>query len=224
MFGAVARRTHFCTMGAIADIVASGDWTRMRMWVLAIATAMIGFNAMVAAGWVQAGDSLYATPRLAWLAHVLGGLLFGFGMVLASGCPNRTLVRAGGGNLKALVVLLVLGVSASMTMRGLVAVLRVASVERAAHAGREQFHGGETGQRAGIGQFDTEHDCLVDPSGTNQRARGVEGGEAGNTGIGKTVAHAPQTHPFGDLPTERGTADGHGERRALLLEVADLEG
>ncbi len=132
VFGAVARRTHFCTMGAIADIVASGDWTRMRMWVLAIATAMIGFNAMVAAGWVQAGDSLYATPRLAWLAHVLGGLLFGFGMVLASGCPNRTLVRAGGGNLKALVVLLVLGVSAAVTMRGLVAVLRVASVERAA--------------------------------------------------------------------------------------------
>lgn len=132
VFGAVARRTHFCTMGAIADIAAAGDWTRMRMWVLAIATAMIGFNAMVAAGWVQAGDSLYATPRLAWLAHVLGGLLFGFGMVLASGCPNRTLVRAGGGNLKALVVLLVLGVSASMTMRGLVAVLRVASVERAA--------------------------------------------------------------------------------------------
>jgi hypothetical protein len=132
VFGAIARRTHFCTMGAIADIVASGDWARMRMWVLAIGTAMIGFNAMVAAGWVQAGDGIYAAPRLTWLAHAVGGLMFGFGMVLASGCGSRTLVRAGGGNLKAWVVLLVLAAAAYATMRGIVGVARVASVERVA--------------------------------------------------------------------------------------------
>ena len=49
-FGAIAQRTHFCTMGAVADIVNIGDWTRMRMWALAIGVAMLGFNAMVAAG------------------------------------------------------------------------------------------------------------------------------------------------------------------------------
>ena len=54
-FGAIAQRTHFCAMGAVADIVNIGDWTRMRMWVLAIGVAMLGFNAMVAAGWVEAG-------------------------------------------------------------------------------------------------------------------------------------------------------------------------
>ena len=68
VFGAIAQRTHFCTMGAIADIVNMGDWTRMRMWVLAIAVAVLGFNTMVAIGWVQAGNSLYAGNRLLWLS------------------------------------------------------------------------------------------------------------------------------------------------------------
>jgi uncharacterized protein len=61
-FGAIAQRTHFCTMGAVADIVNMGDWTRMRMWVLAIAVAMIGFNVH---GGPPAGsrpNSIYAGP------------------------------------------------------------------------------------------------------------------------------------------------------------------
>jgi uncharacterized membrane protein YedE/YeeE len=128
-FGAIARRTHFCTMGALADLVAYGDTSRLRMWVLAIGVAVLGFNAMVALGWVQAGQSLYAGPRLPWLAYALGGVLFGIGMVLASGCGSRTLVRAGGGNLKAWVVLLVLAASAAMTLRGVFAVVRVGVLE-----------------------------------------------------------------------------------------------
>jgi uncharacterized membrane protein YedE/YeeE len=131
-FGAIAQRTHFCTMGAVADIVNLGDWTRMRMWVLAIAVAMIGFNAMVAAGWVQAANTFYAGPSLLWLSHIVGGLLFGFGMVLASGCGSKTLVRVGGGNLKSLVVLFVLAVAAYATMRGVLAVARVATLDAVA--------------------------------------------------------------------------------------------
>jgi uncharacterized membrane protein YedE/YeeE len=131
-FGAIAQRTRFCTMGAVADIVSLGDWTRMRMWVLASGTAMIGFNAMVALGWVDAADSLYAGRKLMWLSNAVGGLLFGFGMVLASGCASKTLVRIGGGNLKSLVVLLVLGLSAYATMRGVLAVARVAALDAAA--------------------------------------------------------------------------------------------
>lgn len=132
VFGAIAQRTHFCTMGAVADIVNMGDWTRMRMWLLAIAVAMVGFNAMVALGWVRAADTVYGTPRLIWLSNLLGGALFGFGMVLASGCGNKTLVRVGGGNLKSLVVFVVLGLSAYATLRGITAVARVASVDRVA--------------------------------------------------------------------------------------------
>jgi uncharacterized membrane protein YedE/YeeE len=132
LFGAVAQRTHFCTMGAVADIVAFGDWTRMRMWALAIGVAVIGFNAMVGLGWLSAADTIYSADRLTWLSHLAGGLLFGFGMVLASGCGSKTLVRVGGGSLKALVVLLAMGLAAYATMRGITAVLRVSTVDAVA--------------------------------------------------------------------------------------------
>jgi uncharacterized membrane protein YedE/YeeE len=132
LFGAIAQRTHFCTMGAVADIVNIGDWARMRMWVLAIGVAMIGFNAMVALGWVDAGKSLYAGPKVIWLSALAGGAMFGFGMVLASGCGSKTLVRIGGGNLKSLVVFVVLGVAAFATLKGITAVARVATVDAVA--------------------------------------------------------------------------------------------
>jgi uncharacterized protein len=128
-FGAVAQRTHFCTMGAVADIVNIGDWTRMRMWALAIGVAAVGFNGMVALGWVQAADSIYAGPRILWLSNLSGGAMFGFGMVLASGCGSKTLVRIGGGSLKSLTVFAVLGLTAYATLRGVFAVLRVATVD-----------------------------------------------------------------------------------------------
>ena len=131
-FGAIAQRSRFCTMGALADIVTLGDWARMRMWVLAIAVAMIGFNAMVALGWVDAANTLYAAPRWTWLSNLIGGLLFGTGMVLASGCGSKALVRAGGGNLKSLVVLLVLAACAYATMRGVLAVARSATLDTVA--------------------------------------------------------------------------------------------
>ncbi len=129
LFGAIAQRTHFCTMGAVSDIINMGDWARMRMWALAIGVAMIGFNTMVALGWVDASKSIYAGPKFIWLSALVGGLLFGFGMVLASGCGSKTLVRLGGGNLKSLVVFVVLGVAAYATLRGITAVARVASVD-----------------------------------------------------------------------------------------------
>ena len=132
IFGAIAQRTHFCAMGAVADIVNIGDWTRMRMWLLAMAVAMIGFNSMVALGWVEARNSLYAAPRLVWLSHTVGGLMFGFGMVLASGCGSKTLVRIGGGNLKSVLVFLTMGIAAYATLRGITAVARVATVDTVA--------------------------------------------------------------------------------------------
>src|ERR1700754_187433 len=132
LFGAIAQRTHFCTMGAVADIVNMGDWARMRMWVLAIGVAMIGFNTMVALVWLDASKSLYAGPKVIWLSALVGGSMFGFGMVLASGCGSKTLVRIGGGNLKSLVVFVVLGVSAFATLKGITAVVRVATVDQVA--------------------------------------------------------------------------------------------
>jgi uncharacterized protein len=132
LFGAIAQRTHFCTMGAVSDIVTMGDWSRMRMWVLAMGVAMLGFNAMVALGWLDAGKTIYAGPRFIWLSALVGGLMFGFGMVMASGCGSKTLVRIGGGNLKSIVVFVVLGLVAFATLRGITAVARVATVDAVA--------------------------------------------------------------------------------------------
>ncbi|WP_395699929.1 YeeE/YedE family protein [Aquabacterium sp.] len=131
-FGAIAQRTHFCTMGAVADVVNIGDWSRLRMWALAIGVAMLGFNAMVLLGWLRAADSVYAAPQWLWASQISGGLMFGFGMVLASGCGSKTLVRVGGGNLKSLVVFVVLAMAAFATLKGITAVVRVNSVDRLA--------------------------------------------------------------------------------------------
>ena len=128
-FGALSQKTHFCTMGAVADIINMEDWSRMRMWLLAIAIAILGSAALHGAGVIDLGKSIYRTPTLTWLSHLVGGLLFGVGMVLASGCGARTLTRVGAGNLKSLVVFLVLGVTAYMTMRGVLGVLRVNTLD-----------------------------------------------------------------------------------------------
>lgn len=128
-FGWFASQSHFCTMGAVSDIVTMGDWSRMRMWLLAMAVAMIATNLMILLGWIDLSKSLYTGERFIWLSHILGGTLFGVGMTIASGCGARNLVRLGGGNLKSLVVLLCLGLSAYMTLRGLFAPVRVNYVD-----------------------------------------------------------------------------------------------
>lgn len=125
VFGAVGNKTHFCTLGAVSDVVNMGDWRRMRMWMLAIAVAIIGTGALQLAGLVDVSKSIYTGSRLRWLSHVLGGLAFGVGMTLASGCGSKTLIRLGGGNLKSLVVFVFLGLAASMTLRGVFGVWRV---------------------------------------------------------------------------------------------------
>jgi uncharacterized protein len=129
VFGAIAQRTHFCTMGAVSDVVNMGDWQRMRQWAMAAGVAMIGFGVLVYLGKIDPTKTLYAGGRIAWLSALAGGFLFGFGMVLASGCGSKTLVRIGGGSLKSIIVFLVMGVAAFATLKGISAVVRVATVD-----------------------------------------------------------------------------------------------
>ncbi|MFH1660312.1 MAG: YeeE/YedE family protein [Pseudomonadota bacterium] len=131
VFGAIGQKTHFCTMGAVSDIVNMGDWGRMRMWLLAIGVAILGAGALHSAGLIDLGKSIYRTPNFTWLSYIVGGLTFGIGMVFASGCGSKTLIRIGAGNLKSLVVFLVLGLVAYMTMRGVFGVFRVNVLEKA---------------------------------------------------------------------------------------------
>jgi uncharacterized membrane protein YedE/YeeE len=129
-FGAIVQRTNFCTMGGVADIVNFGDWIRMRQWLLAIAVAIAGTTLLDASGLIDVRWSFYTSARFTPLAYVVGGLMFGFGMVLAGGCGSKSLARAGAGNLKSVVVLLILGVVAYMTLRGGLALFRVGVLEQ----------------------------------------------------------------------------------------------
>ena len=129
VLGAVMRETRFCTMGAISDIVYVGDWMRMRQWLAAIGVAMCGFALLAHIGWVKPADTIYAMRRVLWLSSIVGGLMFGIGMVLASGCGARNLTRVGGGSLKSLVVLIVMAVAAFATLKGITSVPRAQYLE-----------------------------------------------------------------------------------------------
>ncbi len=118
-FGAIAGKTNFCTMGALSDVVNMGHWGRLRMWLLAIAVAMLGTGWLQYAGLIDLGKSIYVRPALPWLSLLLGGALFGIGMTLAGGCANKNLVRLGGGSVRSLVVLVFVGLAAYMTLKGL---------------------------------------------------------------------------------------------------------
>jgi hypothetical protein len=132
IFGAVGNRTNFCTMGAVSDWVNMGDLGRMRMWLLAIAVALLGSSGLQLAGVVDLSKSIYTGANFTWLSYLVGGFLFGVGMTLGSGCGSKTLIRLGAGNLKSLVVYVFLGIAAYMTLRGLFGALRVGVLERAA--------------------------------------------------------------------------------------------
>jgi uncharacterized protein len=119
MLGAVTSKTNFCAMGAVSDWVNIGDTGRMRAWVFSMAVALAGVVALEAAGTVNlSGETFppYRTANFAWIRYLLGGLMFGIGMTLASGCGNKTMVRIGGGSLKSLTVLLVASICAYLML------------------------------------------------------------------------------------------------------------
>ena len=114
IMGAVATKTNFCTMGAVSDLVNMGDSGRIRAWLLAMAVAMIGVTVVESMG-VLSVDSTrppYRGSNFAWLEYILGGIMFGIGMTLGSGCGNKTLIRIGGGNLKSIVLFAIIAVCA----------------------------------------------------------------------------------------------------------------
>ncbi|MBT9567131.1 MAG: YeeE/YedE family protein [Thiobacillus sp.] len=114
ILGAVVNKTNFCTMGAVSDWVNMEDTGRLRAWVLAIAIGVLGVMGLEASGLVNLSSTFppYRQNNLIWLENILGGAMFGVGMTLASGCGNKTLIRIGGGNIKSVVVFLVIAVIA----------------------------------------------------------------------------------------------------------------
>ena len=114
IMGAVANKTNFCTMGAVSDLVNMGDTGRIRAWIFAMAVAMLGvaFLEFFDVFSVDNSRPPYRGSSFAWLEYVIGGIMFGVGMTLASGCGNKTLVRIGGGNIKSIFVFIIISICA----------------------------------------------------------------------------------------------------------------
>ena len=129
LLGAVMQKTGFCSMGAVSDIFIMSSWDRLKQWFLAIGVAIIGFALMSYLGFIDPLKSIYTGTKFLWLSTLVGSTLFGFGMVLASGCGSKTLVRIGGGNLKSIIVFMVLGLSAYMTMKGFLGLIRINTLD-----------------------------------------------------------------------------------------------
>ncbi len=129
VFGVAANKSNFCTMGALSDIVNMGHWGRMRMWLLAMAVAILGASVLAYAGLVDLSKAIQQRPSLSWLSLLLGGLAFGVGMTLSGGCANKNLVRVGGGSVRSMVVLVFLAIASYMTLKGLFGQWRAAFLD-----------------------------------------------------------------------------------------------
>ncbi|WP_421703628.1 YeeE/YedE family protein [Aliiroseovarius sp.] len=126
LLGLAARLGLFCTLGAIEDMLYAGSSLRMRMWGIAIGVAVMGSFALIGLGWLGADEAAYLRQQWNPLASVLGGLLFGYGMALSGNCGYGALARLGGGDLRAFVIVLVMGLSAYVAISGPLSPLRVA--------------------------------------------------------------------------------------------------
>lgn len=129
IMGFVARSNHFCTMAALERHWYAGDSNGVRAWVLAAAIALLSALVLQAAGMVNLAGSIYLTSPVPIAGTIIGGLMFGFGMALVGTCGFGAIVRMGGGNLRALVVLTGIALAAIAAQRGITGHVREALVE-----------------------------------------------------------------------------------------------
>src|SRR5215467_6957927 len=129
IYGAVGLLSGFCMMSSLRGWWAEGDSRLVRTYALAIGIAIAASQLLAARGTVDLGKSIYLQSSFSAPVMFLGGLLFGYGMVLSNGCGSRALVLLGRGNLRSFVVVIVLGIVAEMTLKGLIAPARIAAVQ-----------------------------------------------------------------------------------------------
>ena len=124
--GLAARLGRFCTLGAIEDQLYGGSDHRLRMWGMAIGVSVILVFLGIGSGLIETSEASYLGAG-GWnpIAHILGGLVFGFGMAWAGNCGYGALARLGGGDLRSFVIVVVMGISAYVVMSGPLAQIRV---------------------------------------------------------------------------------------------------
>ena len=129
IYGSAGLLSGFCLMSSLRGWWAQGDSRLVRTYALALGVAIATSQLLAAGGFVDLGKSIYLQPSFSAPVMFLGGLLFGYGMVMSNGCGSRALVLLGRGNLRSFVVVIVLGVTAEMTLKGLIAPVRIAMVQ-----------------------------------------------------------------------------------------------
>src|SRR6202790_3618932 len=129
VYGAVGLLSGFCLMSSLRGWWAQGDSRLIRCNALALGVAIAVTQLLAAGGVVDLGKSIYLQPSFSVPLMFFGGLLFGYGMVLSNGCGSRALVLLGRGNLRSFVVVIVLGITAQMTLKGLIAPGRIALLQ-----------------------------------------------------------------------------------------------
>src|SRR6516225_4600311 len=128
LYGSIALLSGFCMMSSLRGWWAEGDGRLARTYALAMGVAIAASQLLAARGSVDLGKSIYLQPSFAAPVMFFGGLLFGYGMVLSNGCGARALVLLGRGNLRSFVVVIVLGIFAEITLKGLIAPARIAAI------------------------------------------------------------------------------------------------
>jgi uncharacterized membrane protein YedE/YeeE len=129
VYGSVGLLSGFCLMSGLRGWWAEGDGRLIRTYALALGVAIAASQLLAAGGLVDLGKSIYLQPSFSAPLMFFGGLLFGYGMVLSNGCGARALVLLGRGNLRSFVVVIVLGIFAEMTLKGLIAPARIAVLQ-----------------------------------------------------------------------------------------------
>ena len=130
LFGAVVQRSRFCMVAAVSNFVLMRDYRQVHAYLAAVAVAVLGSMILELGDWVAIADTSFRSSRFEWLALLLGGLIFGFGSMLAGGCAGRTVVRVGEGNLGALIAAIAFGIAAATTYFGILEPLRMWLVDQ----------------------------------------------------------------------------------------------
>jgi uncharacterized membrane protein YedE/YeeE len=130
VLGLAARLGDFCTLGALESAAYGADQRRLRLWGVVLGVAIAGAFLAEMLGFADLGATFYLTLEWNPLASIFGGLLFGYGMAMAGNCGFGALVRFGGGDLRSLVVVVVMGIFAFVTLSGPLGPLRTLLFEQ----------------------------------------------------------------------------------------------
>ncbi|MFP4569405.1 YeeE/YedE family protein [Rhodosalinus sp.] len=118
IFGVAAQRSRFCLRAATVEFARGRLGDKVAVWLLTFSTALVWVQAAALTGLLRPDDARMMAVPGSWSGAIIGGLMFGAGMVLARGCSGRLLVLAATGNLRSVVSGLIFAVVAQMALAG----------------------------------------------------------------------------------------------------------